>query len=76
MNSSPITTWDHASVFFTFANHESIVVAILLASIVLTALVIVKTMQHEKSSEAALLGAVDMDAGVTNELTSAAGTQA
>lgn len=56
MNSSPITAWDHASAYFTFLDHPGLVMAILLASALLTAWVVVATMRHEKRSEAELLG--------------------
>lgn len=51
MDTSPITAWTHVSAYFTFANHESGVIAILLLSIVLTVLVIADIMRHEKHSE-------------------------
>ena len=56
MNSSPITAWDHASAYFTFFNHPGLVMAILVASILLTAWVVVATIRHEKRSEMELIG--------------------
>lgn len=59
MDSSPITAWQHATAYFTFANHESVVVLVLLASIVATVFVIGGIMKHEKRAEDALRGIVE-----------------
>lgn len=54
MDSSPITTWSHVSAYYTFFNHEAVILAILIASIAVTVGVIVGVMRHEKLAEAAL----------------------
>lgn len=55
MDSSPITAWAHTAAYFTFANHETVVVGILIVSIAITLGVIGSIMRHEKRSEASLL---------------------
>ncbi|MEJ2632913.1 MAG: hypothetical protein P8014_17065 [Acidihalobacter sp.] len=55
MDSSPIAAWTHASAYFTFANHESTIVAILILSIVLTVAVLADIIRHEKHAEAKVL---------------------
>lgn len=59
MDSSPIAAWPHAAAYFTFANHEAVVVTVLLASIVATVYVIGGIMKHEKQAEEALRGLGD-----------------
>lgn len=59
MNSSPITAWDNVSAYFTFANHEATIIAILAASIVVTIYVIKDIMRHEKRAEAELVGTLN-----------------
>jgi hypothetical protein len=56
MDSSPIAVWKNATAYFTFANHEAIVVGVFLASVVATLYIIGAIMKHEKRSEAALRG--------------------
>lgn len=56
MDSSPITAWSHASAYFTFANHESVIVAVFLLSVAMTIYIIGGIMRHEKSAEEALTG--------------------
>lgn len=58
MDSSPITMWSHAAAYFTFANHEAVVVAVLVASIAATVFVIRGIMKHEKQAEEALRSAI------------------
>lgn len=53
MDSSPITAWKDATAYFTFANHESVVLMILLISVAMTAYIIGDIMRHEKKAEMA-----------------------
>lgn len=55
MDSSPITTWTNVSAYFTFANHEAIILAILAITIAITFAVIGGIIRHEKHSEAGLI---------------------
>ncbi|MEJ2392539.1 MAG: hypothetical protein P8019_14225 [Gammaproteobacteria bacterium] len=59
MDSSPITAWANSSAYFTFANHESVIVAVLLISIAMTIYVIGGIMRHEKKAEEELSGIVE-----------------
>ena len=55
MDTSPITTWTNVSAYYTFANHEGIILAILAVTIAITFAVIGGIMRHEMRSEAGLI---------------------
>lgn len=59
MDSSPITAWSHASAYFTFANHQSVIVALFLVSVAMTIYIIGGIMRHEKEAEKALSSDVE-----------------
>lgn len=50
MNASPITSWDGAAAYFTFADSPAAMMIILLLSIAATVGTIVATIKHENST--------------------------
>ena len=56
MNSSPITAWNNVAAYFTFANHEAVVVGVFLLSVVATLLVIGSIIKRENRAEEVLGG--------------------
>ncbi|MEA1050003.1 hypothetical protein U5801_09295 [Lamprobacter modestohalophilus] len=50
MNSSPITSWEGASAYFTFADSPAMLVLLFLLSVLVTVGVIAAMMVHEKHS--------------------------
>ena len=50
MNASPITSWEGAEAYFTFADKPAVIMLILVASIVFTVFAIVSAFIHESDS--------------------------
>ncbi|MDO6461551.1 hypothetical protein Q4485_12655 [Granulosicoccaceae sp. 1_MG-2023] len=50
MHSSPITSWEGAEAYFTFADKPSVLTLILVLSVVVTAGAIIATIKHENHS--------------------------
>jgi hypothetical protein len=49
MNSSPITSWEGAAAYFTFADKPGVLMLIFLVSVVVTTGVIVSAARHENA---------------------------
>ncbi|MGO3346557.1 MAG: hypothetical protein ACTIM4_15130 [Marinomonas sp.] len=47
MNASPITSWENAEAYFTFANSPSALAIILAASVIVTFGVVILSVVHE-----------------------------
>jgi hypothetical protein len=50
MNVSPITSWDGAEAYFTFADKPSVMMLILVLSILVTVGAVVATVLHENNT--------------------------
>jgi len=50
MNASPITSWEGAEAYFTFADNPTMIMFILLLAIIVTTGAIVATAAHESES--------------------------
>lgn len=50
MNTSPITSWEGAEAYFTFADKPGVLMLIFLVSVVVTIGVIVSAARHENES--------------------------
>lgn len=50
MNSSPITTWEGAEAYFTFADRPAILVLFVIAAVAACVWTIVSMVQHENRS--------------------------
>ncbi len=50
MNSSPITTWEGAEAYYTFADKPAVLAVILLAAMAACVYAIVSMVQHENAS--------------------------
>ncbi len=50
MNSSPISTWEGATAYFTFADNPMVIGFLFLLSVVVTTGVVAAMMVHEKHS--------------------------
>ena len=50
MNASPLTSWEGAEAYFTFADNPTVIMFILLVAIIVTAGAIVLTAAHESDS--------------------------
>ena len=56
MNSSPITTWEGATAYFTFADSPTILAIILAAAVVSCLYAIVSMVQHENAASKKING--------------------
>lgn len=50
MNASPITSWEGAEAYFTFADKPAVIMLILLLSIIVTVGAVIATIRHENHS--------------------------
>ena len=50
MNASPITSWEGAEAYFTFADKPAVVMLILVVSVVFTIYAVVSAFSHESDS--------------------------
>jgi hypothetical protein len=50
MNASPITTWEGAEAYFTFADQPAVVILILVAAVAFTVYAIISAFVHESDS--------------------------
>jgi F0F1-type ATP synthase membrane subunit a len=50
MNASPITSWDGAEAYFTFADNPAAMAIILALSVAVTVGVIIASIKHEKDT--------------------------
>lgn len=50
MNASPITTWEGAEAYFTFADKPAVVILILVAAVAFTTYAIISAFIHESDS--------------------------
>jgi hypothetical protein len=55
MNSSPVSSWEGATAYFTFADKPGVMMLIFLVSVVVTIGVIVSAARHENESYRKLL---------------------
>jgi hypothetical protein len=56
MNSSPITTWDGAEAYFTFADNPGVIGFLLTLAVVITVGVVVRMVYMERHAERGLRG--------------------
>lgn len=50
MNASPITSWEGAEAYFTFADKPAVIMLILLLAVIVTVGAVIATIRHENHS--------------------------